>query len=235
MAAPGSVLTTATPSTPTSSARAGLCPTSSPVGDALYISVADVLSAFWQVPVAEEHVDRTALVTPSGKYCFKRMPFGVANAPWLFQHVMSLALGHLGPESGVLSYMDDLICINHTFESHLSSLEKMFAALQVAGLTLKPSKIQFGQREVDYLGHVISAKGISVSTDRINAIRDLPTPKSIKDLRSVLGMANFVRRFVKRLFRSDRSAGRPNSKELRQTSKFQKGMGSSTRCCLPKP
>ena len=125
------------------------------------------------------------------------MPFGVANAPWLFQYVMSLALGHLGPDSGILSYMDDLICINHTFESHLVSLEKMFAALHAAGLTLKPSKIQFGQKEVNYLGHVISAKGISVSTDRTNAIHDLPTPKSIKDLRSVLGMANFVPRFVK--------------------------------------
>ena len=55
------------------------------VGDALYITVADILSAFWQIPVAEEHVDRTAFVTQNGKYCFKRMPFGVANAPWLFQ------------------------------------------------------------------------------------------------------------------------------------------------------
>ena len=167
------------------------------VGDALYISVADILSAFWQLPVAEGHVDRTASVTPRGKFCFKRIPFGVANAPWPFQHVMSLALVHLGPDFGILSYMDDLICINHTFESHLVSVEKMFAALHVAGLTLKPSKIQFGQKEVDYLGHVISAKGISVSTGRIKAIHDLPTLKSIKDLRSILGMANFVRRFVK--------------------------------------
>ena len=167
------------------------------VGDALYISVADILSAFWQLPWAEGHVDRTAFVTPRGKYCCKCMPFGVANAPWLFQHVMSLALGHLGPDSGILSYMDELIRINHTFESHLVSLEKMFAALHVAGLTLKQSKIQFGLKEVDYLGHVVSAKGISVSTDRIKAIHDLPTPISINDLRSVLGMANFVRRFVK--------------------------------------
>ncbi|CAB1100355.1 unnamed protein product [Ectocarpus sp. CCAP 1310/34] len=167
------------------------------VGDALYITVADILSAFWQIPVAEEHVDRIAFVTHNGKYCFKRMPFGVANAPWLFQHVMSIALGHLGPDSGVLSYMDDLICINRTFETHLVPIEKMFAALQAAGLTLKPSKIQFGRKEVDYLGHVISAKGISVSTDRIDAIRDLSTPKCIKDFRSILGMANFVRRFAK--------------------------------------
>ena len=116
------------------------------VGDALYISVADILSAFWQLPVAEGHANCTAFVTPRGKYCFKRMPFGVANAQWLFQHVVSSSLGHLGPDSGILSYMDALIYINHTFESHLASLENMFAALHVAGLTLKPSKIPFGQK-----------------------------------------------------------------------------------------
>lgn len=93
--------------------------------------------------------------------------------------------------------MDDLICINLTFEAHRTSLEKIFAALQAAGLILKPSKNQFGQKEVDYLGHVISAKGPSVRTDRINAIRDLPTPTCIKDLRSVVGMVHFVRRIVK--------------------------------------
>ena len=92
-------------------------------GDVLYISVADILSAFWLLSVAEGHVDRTASVTPRGKYCFKRMPVEVANAPWLFQHVMSLALGHLGPDSGILLYMDDLICINHTFEA-TSSLSR---------------------------------------------------------------------------------------------------------------
>lgn len=57
------------------------------VGQAAFISVTDILSAFWQLPIAEEHVERTALVAPTGKYCVKRMPFGVANAPWLFQHV----------------------------------------------------------------------------------------------------------------------------------------------------
>ena len=94
------------------------------VGDALYISVADIVSAFWQLPVAEGHIDRTAFVTPRGKYYFKHIPFGVANAPWLFQRVMSSALGHLGPDSGILFYMYDLICINHTFESHPSLSRK---------------------------------------------------------------------------------------------------------------
>lgn len=150
------------------------------VGEALYISVCDILSGFWRIPVAEEHIDRTAFVTLHGEYCCKRMPFGVCNAPWLFQQIMSVAPGHLGPDSGVFSYMDGLICISLTFEVHLKSLEQMFEALQAAGLTLKPSKLQFGQKHTEYLGHVISAKGITVGTDRMEVIQKLPTPTCIK-------------------------------------------------------
>ena len=83
------------------------------VGGVKFISTADVLSAFWQLPVAEEHIDRTAFVTPTGKFCFKRMPFGVCNAPWLFQHMMSVTFSHLGPESGILTY----ICLLYTSPS----------------------------------------------------------------------------------------------------------------------
>ena len=91
--------------------------------------------------------------------------------------MMSVTFGHLGPQSGILTYMDDIICLNSTFEDHLKSLEQMFSALQAAGLTLKPTKLQFGQKEIEYLGHVISEKGISISADRIKAILALPEPE----------------------------------------------------------
>lgn len=110
---------------------------------------------------------------------------------------MSVTLGHLAPNSGVLACMDDLICISPTFEAHLQPLERMFSALHAAGLTLKPSKVQFGLTEVENLGHVISAKGIAVSSERIEVIQELPTPTCTKYLRSVSDMLNFVRRFVK--------------------------------------
>ncbi|CAB1106859.1 unnamed protein product [Ectocarpus sp. CCAP 1310/34] len=64
------------------------------------------------------------------------------------------------------------------------------------GLTLKPSKISFGPKSIECLGHIISAKGISVGKDRIKAVQNLPTPRCLKDLRSVLGVVNFVRRFI---------------------------------------
>ena len=92
--------------------------------------------------------------------------------------------------------MVDIICCSSTWESHLTLLESMLQALQAAGLTLKPSKVQFGPKEVKFLGHILSAKGIRIGEDRIKAITDLPTPKTIKELRSVLGMINFVRKFI---------------------------------------
>ena len=87
-------------------------------------------------------------------------------------------------------------CLNSTFEAHLKSLEQMVSALQAAGLTLKPTKLQFGQKEIEYLGHVISEKGISISADRIKAILTLPEPECIKDNRELLGTLNYVRRSI---------------------------------------
>ena len=93
---------------------------------------------------------------------------------------MSLAFANFGQPSGLLVYMDDAIACSATREAHLRLLEDMFRALQTAGLTLKPSKIHFGPKEVQYLGHVLSANGIRMSEDRIKAISDLKTLTTIK-------------------------------------------------------
>ncbi|CAB1112072.1 unnamed protein product [Ectocarpus sp. CCAP 1310/34] len=167
------------------------------VAGAKYITVCDIQSAFHQLPINDRHEqDKTAFVTRNGKWVFKRLPFGIANAPFLFQRTMALAFAHFGPKSGLLVYMDDLICCSSTWEGHLTLLENTFKALQAAGLTLKPSKVQFGPKEVKYLGHILSSDGIRLGDDRIQAILDLPTPTNIKELRSVLGMVNYVRKFI---------------------------------------
>ena len=169
------------------------------VGGANFITVCDVQSAYWQIPIAPKDRHKTAFVTSKGKYVFKVLPFGIANAPWIFQRVMSLAFANFGQPSGLLVYMDDLIACSATWEAHLKLLEDMFRALQTAGLTLKPAKIHFGPKEVQYLGHVLSADGIRMGEDRIKAIVNLKTPTTIKELRSVLGTVNFVRKFIPNL------------------------------------
>ena len=145
------------------------------VGGANFITVCDVQSAYWQIPIASKDRHKTAFVTSKGKYVFKVLPFGIANAPWIFQRVMSLAFANFGQPSGLLVYMDDLIACSATWEAHLKLLEDMFRALQTAGLTLKPAKIHFGPKEVQYLGHVLSADGIRMGEDRIKAIVNLKT------------------------------------------------------------
>ena len=78
---------------------------------------------------------------------------------------MSLAFANFGQPSGLLVYMDDVIACSVTWEAHLRLLEVMFRALQAAGLTLKPSEIPFGSKEVQYIGHALSANGIRMAKD----------------------------------------------------------------------
>ena len=169
------------------------------VSGANFITVCDVQSSYWQIPIAKKDCYKTAFVTSKGKYIFKILPFGIANAPWILQHVMSLAFASFGQPSGLLVYMDDVIACSATWEAHLILLEDTFCALQTAGLTLKPSKIHFGTKEVQYLGHVLSADRIRLGEDRTKAIIGLKTPTTIKELRSVLGAINFVRKFIPNL------------------------------------
>ena len=124
------------------------------VGGAKFITVCDVQSAYYQIPIAKKNCHKTACETFKGKCVFRVLPFGIANAPWIFQRVMSLAFANFGQPSGLVVYMDDAITCSAAWEAHLNLLEDKFRALQAEGLTLKPSKIHFGPKEVHYLGHV---------------------------------------------------------------------------------
>ena len=130
------------------------------VGGAKSITVCDVQSAYWQPPTAKKDCHITTFITSKGKYVFKVLPFGIANAPWVFQRVMSLAFTNVGQRSGLLVYMDDVIACHATWGAHLRLLEDMFRALQAPGLTLKSSKIPFEPKEVCYRGHLLSANCI---------------------------------------------------------------------------
>ena len=127
------------------------------VGGANFITGCDVQSAYWQILIAKKDSHKTAFITSKGKHVFKVLPFGIANAPWIFQRVMSLAFANFGQPSGLLVYMDNVIACSATWEAHLRLLKDMFHALQTAGLTLKPSKIHSEPKEVQYLAHALSA------------------------------------------------------------------------------
>ena len=123
------------------------------------------------------------------------MPFGLCNAPGTFQRLMEDVLGDVIGKF-VLVYIDDIIVYSKTWKEHLSHLVNIFGLLSLAGLKIKPSKCLFAAREVQYLGHIVSYKGVSPDEKKLEAINKYPTPKSEDQVRSFIGLASYYRRFI---------------------------------------
>jgi hypothetical protein len=169
--------------------------TTSTLHGSKYFSVLDSYSGFWQMNIAEEHKERTAFTVPSGHYEFNRLPFGLSNSPASFQRLMDIVLRNLvGTECWI--FIDDVIVYSQSAEQHALRLENVLRRFDVANLSLHPGKCVFAQPQVQYLGYVLSKRGVSASPDKIEAVEQYPTPKSVKDVRAFLGLASFYRRLV---------------------------------------
>lgn len=164
-------------------------------GNKFFITL-DLASGYYQIPMGDQSRHLTAFVTPDGHYEFKRMPFGLANAPSVFQRLMN---GLLGSRrfSSALAYMDDLLIPSATIEEGFERLEDVLKVIQEAGLTLKLSKCIFFATTLEYLGYEISSEGIKPSERKISAVRDFPAPRNVHEVRQFLGLASYFRRFVK--------------------------------------
>nr|XP_016471173.1 PREDICTED: uncharacterized mitochondrial protein AtMg00860-like [Nicotiana tabacum] len=97
----------------------------------------------------------------------------------------------------VLVFFDDILVYGHSWPDHLDHLSQVFDLLRQNSLVVKCSKCQFGQTSIDYLGHIISSKGLQVDSAKIQAIESSPPPSSVKDVRDFLGLTGYYRRFVK--------------------------------------
>ena len=164
--------------------------------EAKFFSTLDLASGFWQIPMDPDSQQKTAFITQTGKYEFKRMPFGLMNAPTTYQRMMTNVLKGLNWKI-LLVYMDDIIIFSSTFDEHIVHLEQVFKRLAEFNLTLKPSKCKFASEKVLYLGHVISEKGIEVNPSKVEVIESFPIPHNTKKVREFLGMCNYYRKFIK--------------------------------------
>ena len=160
-----------------------------------FFSVLDCTQGFHQVPLNTDSRDKTAFITPMGKYRYKTMPQGMRNAPVVFQSLMDLVLRGIQFKY-VMVYIDDICIFSNTFEQHLAHLEEVFTRLRSANLKLHPKKCKFAVQEVTYLGHVLSPEGIKPNPDKVKAIASFPTPTKMKQLRSFLGMIGYYRKFI---------------------------------------
>ena len=158
-------------------------------------STLDLASGYNQVPVTVEDQPKTAFCTPFGLFEFTRMPFGLCNAPSTFQRLMQRMFGDQQGQS-LLLYLDDIIVYSSSVEQHLQRLELVLGRLQKEGLKAKLEKCAFFREEVDYLGHVISRRGVSTDPKKIEAVANWKRPTHVSELRSFLGFASYYRRFV---------------------------------------
>uniref|UniRef100_A0A667ZAE4 Gypsy retrotransposon integrase-like protein 1 n=1 Tax=Myripristis murdjan TaxID=586833 RepID=A0A667ZAE4_9TELE len=158
-------------------------------------STLDLASGYNQVPVTEVDRPKTAFCTPFGLFEWNRMPFGLWNAPSTFQRLMQRIFGDQQNQS-LLLYLDDIVVYSSTVEQHLERLKVVLGRLQHEGLKAKLSKCSFFQKEVSYLGHVISGDGVSTDSSKIEVVANWPVPTTVSDLRSFLGFSSYYRRFV---------------------------------------
>ena len=121
------------------------------LGRASYISTLDLSKGYYQVPVHKESIPKTAFVTPTGKYEFLVMPFGLMGAPSVFQRFMNSALSDMSEYSS--AYIDDVVVFSNSFEDHIEHLDRVLGRLNSLGLTVKPTKCQLARKECIFLGH----------------------------------------------------------------------------------
>lgn len=161
-----------------------------------YISTLDIRSAYWQVPLSERSREYTDFTVPGrGLYHFKRMPFGLSNAPATFQRLVDNVLG-VDLQPSVYIYLDDIVVVNRDFESHLKTLDLVFQRLHNAGLNLSASKCMFCKPQLRYLGFLVDRHGLRPDPEKIQSIVNVCPPNDVAALRRFIGMSSWYRRFV---------------------------------------
>ncbi|UYV75641.1 hypothetical protein LAZ67_13000826, partial [Cordylochernes scorpioides] len=162
---------------------------------AKFYSSMDLHSGYWQIEVDEADREKTAFITPDGLYEFLVMPFGLCNAPATFERMMDKILKGL-KWTMALCYLDDIVVYSKSFNEHLHRLEIILQCLDKAELRLNPKKCLFGTKRIRVFGHLVDSKGIYPDPEKIEAIAKFPTPKSITDVRSFIGLCSYYRRFI---------------------------------------
>ena len=166
------------------------------VGKAKFFSKLDAFSGFWQVPLHPDSREKTSFgLRGGGQFQFTVLPFGLTNAPAMFQRAMETALQPLLFRC-VVVFVDDLLIYSETRDQHLQDIHAVFSQLQQFHISLNRDKCFFGQSSVNYLGFDISHGRCSPSADKIQAMIEMRSPTSRKELQSFIGLITYYRRFV---------------------------------------
>ena len=163
------------------------------VKGAKFFSTIDLRSGYYHIALGKDSRAKTAFVMPFGKYKFLQAPFGLAQAPAFFQHLMNKVLDNC---PFAMTYLDDIIIFSDTEAEHLAHIEEIFKRLEAADLKMKRSKCDFFKKHIHYLGHLISADGIRPLKDKLDTIHDMPAPRNSKEVKQFLSLTGYYRKFV---------------------------------------
>ena len=159
-------------------------------------STLDLGNAFYQVKLTRDSREKTAFSTRRGQFCFTRMPFGIAAAPFTFQKLMHTILEGL-LWKGVLVYLDDIIIYAETKEEHDSLIQEVFRRIALAKVKINPEKCIIDADSLKFLGFEVTSSGIKSIPEKVQAMTEFETPKCKKQLKTFLGLTGYYRRFIK--------------------------------------
>ena len=152
----------------------------------------DCNSGFHQIPLHPDSQELTTFITPFGRYCYKRLPFGISSGPEVFHWEMTCMLEGI---PGVICDIDDVLVFGRNQQEHDDRLKLVLQKMKETGVTLN-EKCKFSQDSVKFLGHMISKEGIQTDPEKVQAISNFPRPANISELRRFLGMVNHVGKFA---------------------------------------
>ena len=164
-------------------------------GDSDFFTSIDLVKGYYQIRLSEDSKEYTAFSTSTGHYHFKRLPFGLRNAPVVFIRLIRQIFGDL-LGSTLEAYMDDLVVSSKDLQEHLRKLDLVFSRLRENNLKVKLSKCDFYQSQLGFLGFLVCKEGLRVVPTKVKAIADFPVPTSVKSLQTFLGMVGYYRRFL---------------------------------------
>ena len=165
-------------------------------------TVLDVACGFWHVVLDEQSSFLTTFNTPFGRYRWKRMPFGIKSAPEIFQRKMHELIEGL---TGVEVIADDFVVVGYgdslqaASKDHDKSLSAFLQRCEERGVRLNADKLQLRMREVPFIGHVATSEGLRADPAKVRAIREMPRPENVAAVQRILGMVQYLSKFLPRL------------------------------------
>lgn len=180
---------------------------------AKYFSTLDAANGFYQIQLDEVSSKLCTVGTPFGRYRFLRLPYGIKCAPEVFAERFS----RIFQITGVVIYIDDILVFGQSKQEHDHRLKQVLYIAKANGVTFNLSKCKFAQKEIKYMGHIISENGISPNYNIVKAIKEMPTPSCKEDVQRILGVFNYVNKFIKKF--SDETA--PLRDLLKKNTEFR--------------